>query len=309
MFDLKQCTVIYNPNSGKGISKDSFKSFFSLLEKNHYQVEFITTKYAGHAKEIIETLPFCDLVISLGGDGTFNEVVTGNLQRKDPLLLSHIPLGTTNDIGAMFGLNKNMINNLKLILNGTVRTIDICTVNSSPFVYVAGCGKFMNVPYETPRKLKKKFGYFAYLYEGAKNIFSKTHLFDISYTLEGKTYHGLYSFLAISNATRIAGMNLYKDVTLDDGMFEVLLCNLTKRKDILKSLYYLKMSNDISKVPGFNFIRTNHLRIRFHSNPPTWCLDGEKMEEKRKVYDIAMDQKISMLLPKEKTEKLFQKKN
>ena len=74
------------------------------------------------------------MVISLGGDGTFNEIVTGNLKRKKPLLLAHIPLGTTNDIGAMFGYSKNIISNLKALLDGSIKKIDICTVNGRPFV-------------------------------------------------------------------------------------------------------------------------------------------------------------------------------
>ena len=35
-----------------------------------------------------------DLVISGGGDGTFNEIVSGNLRREKQIPLSHIPVGT-----------------------------------------------------------------------------------------------------------------------------------------------------------------------------------------------------------------------
>ena len=52
--------------------------------------------------------PKAELIISIGGDGTFNESMTGNLKRKERLLLSHIPVGTTNDVGAMFCYGKEV---------------------------------------------------------------------------------------------------------------------------------------------------------------------------------------------------------
>lgn len=303
---MKSCLIIYNPHSGKGIKEEQLKQFLKILEKNKYEYVLKKTKYEKHAYEIIKEASHFDLVISLGGDGTFNEVLSGNLERSEQLVLSHIPLGTTNDIGAMFGLNKNLLNNLKLILNGTVKKIDVCSVNNVPFMYVAGCGKFMNIPYETPRNLKKKFGYLAYLYEGVKNAFNQTKLFDISYTIDGVTYNGLYSFILISNASRIAGVNdVYKDVLLDDDKFEVLLCNITTKKDIIKSLYYLKTSSDISKVPGLYILKTDNLKIRFKGNVPDWCIDGEKLENERKVYEIDINKRIDMLIPYSKIKKLF----
>ncbi len=307
---MKKCLVIYNPHSGKGVKQEQLTQIFNILKKHNYESDLKKTKYCQHAKEIIKEADFYDLVISLGGDGTFNEVLSGNLERKKQLVLAHIPLGTTNDIGAMFGLNKNIIRNLKLILEGTIKKIDVCSINNTPFMYVAGCGKFMNVPYETPRKLKKRFGYLAYAYEAIKTILNKINLFDISYTIDGVTYNGLYSFIVISNASRIAGIDdIYEDVLLDDDKFEVLFCNLTNKKDIIKSLYYAKTSTNIAKVPGFYFVKTDNLKIRFKNNyVPNWCIDGERLDNERKVYDIDINKRVEMMIPKTKITKLFKNK-
>ena len=179
VIEVKRLAIIYNPYSGKNKKKSfEYDKYAQIIESYGYEPTLFKTRYKGHAQEIVEELDNYDLVISIGGDGTFNEVVTGNLKRKNRLILSHLPYGTTNDIGAMFGLGKNITKNLKLILTGKTRKIDLCTVNGAPFVYVAGFGKFMSVPYETPRKLKKKYGYIAYLLEGAKDfIFNKTLYF------------------------------------------------------------------------------------------------------------------------------------
>ena len=210
---MKTCVVIYNPNSGHTLNKDNLKLCKKYLSKFNYLPKFIPTKYAGHAKEIVSHLDKVDVVFSIGGDGTFNEVVTGNLLRKDRLIVCHIPVGTTNDVGKMFGYTKNFQKNLLLALNGEVKKIDICSINDRPFVYVAGLGKFVTVAYETPRYLKKKIGYLAYLIEGIKDFFKPVKLYNLTYEINGIEKTGYYSFMLISNANRIAGINnFYKEL-------------------------------------------------------------------------------------------------
>ena len=178
---MKKCVIIFNPNSGKKLDKNFLEEYVKILGNYDYDTSIYFTRYHGHATEIVYELDHADLVISIGGDGTFNEVMIGNLQREDRLLLSHIPVGTTNDLGSMFGYTKNIINNLTLALEGEVKGIDICTINNKPFVYSAGFGKFMNVPYETPRKTKKLLGKLAYYLGGVKNFIYPTPLYELSY--------------------------------------------------------------------------------------------------------------------------------
>jgi YegS/Rv2252/BmrU family lipid kinase len=303
---MKKCVIIYNPNSGKKLNKNFLADFISILQDHDYITEIIFSKYRGHITKIVETLEMVDLVISVGGDGTFNESMTGNLKRKKRLLLAHIPVGTTNDIGAMFGYGKDIINNLKILLDGEEREVDICTINNRPFVYVAGFGKFMNVPYETSRDLKKKYGHAAYIMKGIKEFNRSTKLYDITYEVDGETYNGLYSFGIIANATRIAGIkDFMKDVKLDDSKFEVLLCNITKKKDIVKSVYFLT-TNDITKVPGFYFHKVSSMKIRFNDDQKrNFCIDGEKLDDDSNTYEIKVLKGVKLLIPKKNVDELF----
>lgn len=306
---MKSCVVIYNPISGRKANFKVMPQFEKILNNYGYDSKIIYTKYKGNATEIVRDLEEVDLVISIGGDGTFNEVVTGNFLREKKLVLAHIPCGTTNDIGAMMGYGKNMINNLKMTLDGVVKGIDICLINGNPFVYVAAIGKFTNIPYETPRKLKKNIGYLAYLTEGVKSLFDKTRLSEIIYEVDGVEYRGLFSFIIVSSANRISGINnFYKDVKLDDNRFEVMLCNITKKKDIVKSLYFLTMY-DVSKVPGIYSYKTDNLKIKFVDTPKKpWCIDGEKLNSIENNYEITIDRSMKMLIPKKNVDKLFVKK-
>lgn len=301
---MKKCALICNPNSGKNDKKYLVNEFKKILDENGYETDVIFTKYSGHAKKIISEMDYKDLVISLGGDGTFNEVVTGNLERKNKLILSHIPLGTTNDLGAMFGMGKNPVENLKMILDGVVKQVDICRINGNPFVYVAGIGKYVNIAYDTPRDMKKKWGYLAYLINAIKSFNSKTRLFEITYTINGEEYTGLYSFMLICNASRIGGIEMLQDVKMDDSKFEVLLSNISTKKDLIKSLLLVK--NDITKVPGFYFYKTDNLKIKFRRKPDkNWCIDGEELDSDSLEYEIDIVKDLKMLLPTKEINKIF----
>lgn len=303
---MKKCAIIYNPNSGKKVKFNVMPQFIEMLNRYGYVTEIHYTEYKGHATEIVKNLEHVDLVLSIGGDGTFNESITGNYARKDRLVCAHIPVGTTNDIGVMMGYGKNMLNNLKMTLDGVVKNVDICLINNKPFVYVATIGKFAEIPYETPRELKKKIGYLAYITEGIKSFFNKTKLYDVTYEIDGVKYRGLFSFIIISSANRIAGINnFYKDVKLDDDRFEVLLCNFNKKTDIIRSLYFLTMY-DIEKVPGIHFYKTNNLKMSFQEKPKkNWCIDGEMLDDEGKIFDIKIDRNIQMMIPKKNIGKLF----
>ena len=303
---MKKCLVVYNPNSGKYNKEDTLPKLRKILEEYNYEVVIIETEYKGHATYITENCDYVDLLISIGGDGTFNEVMTGNFKRKKRLVLCHLPSGTTNDIGAMWGYGKNIVSNLKLALNGEIKRIDVCTINGRPFVYSAGFGKFMNIPYETPRELKKRLGHLAYIKEGVKDFFKKVKLYDISYEVNGEKYRGLFSFALITNANRVAGINnFYKNIKLNDNQFEILMCNITKFKDIIKTLYFFAIY-DASKIPGFYFYKTDNLKIRFNSTiKKPLCVDGESLNDFSGNYDIKIDHDVHVLMPSKNINSLF----
>lgn len=306
---MKKCLVVYNPNSGKYNKEVTLPKIEKILNEYDYSVIIEKTKYKGDATSIVANIDKCDLVVSIGGDGTFNEVMTGNFMRKDRIVLCHLPSGTTNDVGAMWGYGKNMLNNLKLALNGKVKRIDICTINDKPFVYSAGFGKFMNIPYETPRELKKRIGHLAYIREGARDFFRKVKLYDITYEVDNEKYRGLFSFALITNANRAAGINnFYKDIKLDDNKFEVLLCNITKLKDIVKTLYFFALY-DASKIPGFYFYQTDNIKIKFNSPlKKPLCIDGESFDDMSGSYNIKIDHNVYVLMPKKNINSLFVEK-
>lgn len=303
---MKKCVMIYNSKSGKNKSNDLINKFTEIIGKYGYTLEIIFTKRKGHGSVIMKKLPDdIDLVIAAGGDGTFNEVLTGNLKRDKKLLIAQLPLGTTNDVGTMYGYDQNYIDDLDMLLNGTIKNIDTCMINNRPFTYCACLGNFVNVSYETPRRLKEKYGRVGYMIYGLRELKGKLKVYDIKYTVDKKKYKGKYSFIFITNSSRIAGVdNVYPDVKLDDNKFEVLFCNIKSKTSLIKTLYLFR-TKDISEIPNCEYFKTDNLKIEFNDVPESWCLDGEEMKHSRKSFKFNINKDIYMLVPNINIDKLF----
>lgn len=305
---MKRCVLIYNSKSGKGVNKIPFEKVIEIINSYGYSLVIEKTRRKGHATHIVKELDDdIDLVIAAGGDGTFNEVVTGNLQRKHKLLLAHLPIGTTNDVGTMYGFSKNIEVDLEWIFTGVKKNIDVIMVNNTPFIYCAAFGNFVNITYETPRKLKEIFGRIGYFLFATREINEVIRSHRVRITTNGESHEGDYSFMFITNSKRIGGVNnIYPDVKLDDGKFEVLLCKLTSKPALIKSLFYLRNSNDLDNIPGCEYYKSSDLTIEFIDNPSrSWGIDGEEFKSKDKIFHFTVNKEIYAILPKNNVDRLF----
>jgi len=306
---MKSCTVIYNPQSGKKMNINIEKIKEKLIQRG-YDTTIIPTTKKGDATEITKNIDYTDLLICVGGDGTLNEVVKGNLQRDKKLLIASLPKGTSNDVGMMYGYTANLDKNIDLLLKGKIKNVDICLINNVPFVYVACMGSYTNVPYKTPRELKEKYGKIGYAIYAFKEIKNKVQLFDVKYKVNGIEYEGTYSFVFITNTSRVAGVNnIYNDVKLDDNKFEVVLCSEKTKKDLLKTLYLFK-TKDISTISGIQYYKTDKFSIEFKEVPKfSWCIDGEELKHEDKIFEFSIDKSMNMLVPNVNISKLFEKED
>ena len=305
---MKKCIIIMNPESGKVKSLSTKNDFYDVLRKHGYDAEICYTKGPKDAIRIVGQLDDdVDLVISAGGDGTLNEVVTGNLQRNKILVLANLPMGTTNDVANMYGYTKDYKKNLELLLNGVRKKVDICYVDNTPFVYVACLGDYIDMAYNTPRDLKKKYGKIAYILYGLRQLRNRIHRYHVKYKVDGVEHEGEYSFFFITNSSRVAGVDdIYYDVKMDDNMFEIALANPKTKPDILRMLVQVTMK-DVKEVPGITYYQTNNFEIEFLDKPKTsWCIDGEQYDSVGPKFEFRVDQKVKMLIPKTNAKKLFE---
>lgn len=113
---------IVNLKSRTGRAKKIWEDLEEILDRDGVEYQRYKTEYAGHAIEIARKIMRKNegvvKIVVLGGDGTFNEVITG-IREFDRLVLGYIPSGSGNDLARGLGLPKDPEENLKRILHST----------------------------------------------------------------------------------------------------------------------------------------------------------------------------------------------
>lgn len=305
---MKKCLIVFNPTSGHAVSGKVLEKFREKLDKRNYSVKIISTEYAGHATEIVRDSEKVDIIFSIGGDGTLNEVVRGNYLRDDKIPICPISAGTCNDVATMFGYGKDPVRNLELALDGgEVNEMDIGVINDKPFAYVVGVGSFMNIPYETKTIEKKKSGYLAYIKAALPEIINKLKRYKVEVEVDGERKDGNYSLIMVSNSNHIAGVDgFHKNVCLDDGEMEVLLCTAKNKREFVQSFASYLIRGKSERIIS---LRGHDVSIKFLDKPEkNWCVDGEKLDYDGHQYTIKVGKRIpfvTALKNKVKVKRLF----
>ena len=304
MNENKKCLIIYNPNSGKGMNPKLMDEYKNILHEHGYKVDVLATQYRCHATDFVSSCLNYDVLFSVGGDGTLNEVVNGNSKREEKLVICPLPSGTCNDVASMLGYTSNPVTNLKKALDGEIHNMDVGSINDKSFIYVVGTGKFLNIPYETKSEDKKREGYLAYIKAGLAEFINKVRRYRAEVTIDGEKLDGKYSLIMVSNANHIAGVNgFHKNVSLDDGLFEVVLCKSKTIQDFVGNFFVYLTGN---KADDIISLKAREVKIKMIDKPDKrWCIDGEEYRYDGDEYVIKVGEQMPFMTPKIKTKKLF----
>ncbi len=264
-----------NPCAGIKKANKYLTDILVLFGKNGYNNIVYLTEAAGDAKQYVkENAKKFDLIVAVGGDGTFNEVVAGVLKSGANVQIGYIPAGSTNDFANSVKLSKNILKAANDIMEGSEREIDVGSFNGRNFSYVASFGAFTEISYKTPQNAKNTLGYLAYALEGMKDIANLTSK-HLRFVADGVVVEDDFVFGAICNSTSVGGVINFdpKLVDLSDGMFEILLIRLPK--DLLElNEIVVALSSKKYKSKLITFMNAKNIRIET-SEIINWTLDGE----------------------------------
>jgi len=273
---MKRCTIIYNPNSGKGTFKKRLDKIQAFLNQEGFTWNLAETEYPKHASKLFEeaALNEVDLVIVGGGDGTMNEISQSipKLIKVPPI--GYIPSGTANDLGKTLGLKKDVAKTIEIFKKHDIRKMDIVESNLGVFNYIAAIGNYVDISYKTTKKMKKVWGFLAYILFGIKAFFT-TPIIQASIKTDQKSYSGKYSLILIMNSQYVAGFNLNPKSKLDDGNFELILVPYIP---VLNNVYFFAvfLLRNFS-LPGIVRTQAKEIKVKTHHSR-AWSLDGESTE-------------------------------
>ena len=273
---MKRLLFIMNPCAGMRKANKVLAEILSLFGSAGYEVTIHMTQSQGDAVHVIkEKASQMDLIVCCGGDGTFNETISGLMASGANTPVGYIPAGSTNDFAESLGLKTaNPLAAAKQIISGTPQPYDVGCFGGRYFTYVASFGAFTKASYATPQNIKNALGHTAYILEGIQEL-SQLKKLHVKLEVDEEIVEGDFLFGAISNSTRMGGVLTIdpKQVDMADGLFEVMLVRAPKDlaeiaeciQAVQKQKYNCKMITFRSACKVKVFADTNM----------AWTLDGE----------------------------------
>ena len=274
---MKKLLFVINPYAGMRKACKVLAEILAEFNRADFDVRVYVTAGPGDGADAVARLAGdMDLVVCCGGDGTFNETITGLMRTGLHLPVGYIPSGSTNDFAASLHLSGDCVAAARGIVQGSPREYDAGQFGDRYFSYVASFGAFTKVSYSTPQSVKNLLGHLAYLLEGMQEL-SQIRKLHVKLTLDdAEVLEDDYLFGAVCNSTSVGGIMTLdpNQVDLQDGKFEVLLVRAPKSLQELSECL-LAIQKQQYNTPMITFRTAS--RITVEADPEmAWTLDGEK---------------------------------
>lgn len=296
-MDRKKMLMIVNPKAGKMRVKSHIIDIINRFCSVGYGVTVETTQCAGDAVRIASGVNAeYDRVVCCGGDGTLNETISGMLKSGNNIPIGYIPCGTTNDMATSLGLPKTVMKAADVVLEGVPMPHDIGQIDADRyFTYITAFGIFTHASYATSQTLKNKFGHFAYVLDGAKELLGNMKKYHTRVIIDGECFEDEYIYGSVSNSISFAGLFKFPEekINLADGKFEVLLIKKPTNPKALTDLYFsLKKRRFNDK----NILFKSASSVSFETDDKlTWTIDGECGSETNSINIENLKEKVSII--------------
>ena len=273
---MKQMLFILNPCAGTRKANKVLVDILTVFNRAGYDVHtYITAKQKDAVAAVKNLGAGMDLVVCCGGDGTFNETVSGLLETGLDVPLGYIPAGSTNDFANSLKLPADPVAAARRIIEGTAEPLDVGLFGNRYFSYVASFGAFTKASYATPQNIKNALGHTAYLLEGIREL-SQIRKTRVRLELDGEIIEDDYLFGAVCNATSLGGILTLdpNQVDLGDGMFEVLLVRAPRDLiEITECIAAVQKQQYNCRMMTFRSAKAVTITA---DSDMFWTLDGEK---------------------------------
>jgi YegS/Rv2252/BmrU family lipid kinase len=285
MRHFSRTKVIVNPIAGAGGTARKWPKIMGLLKSIGLSFEYDLTEAPGHAIELAKSAASngYDLVVSVGGDGTINEIVNGLYHAGNirDVTLGIISTGAGADYIRTIGIHRHyteayqcLINSRKLVVDlGVVEYIDNGKVSKRLFVNFAGLGFDAEVVKATTLRFKALGSTPSYLM-GLLTTFLFYETEQVSLTLDGQLEERMVWTILMSNGKYGGGgMLVAPDADPTDGLLDVVVIGNLSKFDLLKSLPRIYRGTHLSH-PKVTVKRAREIDIR-PGQPMSLQIDGE----------------------------------
>jgi diacylglycerol kinase (ATP) len=233
---IEQVLLIVNPASRRGlrIRTKALRAFADAGVDCHMMV----TEAPGHAAIIAKAhAAKYDAVFTLGGDGTVMEVLSALAHQGPPVGV--LAGGTANVVARTLRIPLNPARAVPLLLAGDEATMDLGRLGDGRrFAIGVGVGLDATMISEAPDRLKKRFGFMAYVLGGYKAVL-RNQKFHLRLTVDGVVYERTASAILVANFGAVLNnLVAFGDgIVHDDGLLNACVFSPDSLWDAMRILW------------------------------------------------------------------------
>lgn len=254
---------IVNPVSGGGKALKIVQNINKVCMEKGFDYEIHFTEKAGDATKIAKKYRFSQNVIySVGGDGTLNEVVNGIVGSKN--MLGVIPCGSGNDFYKTLE-----------IMEDPLPLIDVGKVNNKYFINIVSIGIDAEVADNVSKMKKIKIPTSQIYNASIVYTFFKYRFKNIDVEIdENNVRKGKCTILTVCNGRVYGGgYKIAPEALLNDGYFDVYFVDKIRKPFIPRIIAMLKNGTHESHK---NVHKSKATKIKFKCRYDLICnVDGE----------------------------------
>ena len=309
---------LINPTSGKkNISQLLRPQIAEAAEKLGLEAEVLETRYKGHGTELTRKLAQeaaerqeIVRVYACGGDGTFNEVMTG-AQGQSWVQVGCVPHGSGNDFVRNFGSREDFLDVVEQ-MDGEAETIDMIKTNAGWSAAICAAGLDAQVAYGIPkyRRLPLCGGSVAYYLSIVEQLCGKIGQ-KLSINIDGEVIEGDDLLIAICNGRYYGGgFFAAPEASLDDGLLDIMIVKKISRLRIAGVLAIYKNGEHIKNgqvaenvADIIEFRRGKKITVRsMDDRLITMTLDGECSRQRELTAEV-VENCATVVIPKKLAKK------
>ena len=201
---MKKFYFIVNPISGHANNTKYAEDIIALLHKKadvetHIHVLQARGEAEPYAAKLADEIMDDGIIVSVGGDGTFNEIASSLVGKSTPIAI--IPRGSGNGLARMLRVPTQKALQAEYLLKGHTIKIDNGNFGDRKYFCTAGFGFEACIAFLFDKTGNKKRGRQQYVQHIIKEIF-KYKPVEAELEIDGKREKGKYFSLCIANANQ-----------------------------------------------------------------------------------------------------------
>jgi YegS/Rv2252/BmrU family lipid kinase len=286
---------LVNPASGNSVTGKRWPELAHRAAQLGLEGTSLFSERPGHLIELAEQAAHdgAELVVSVGGDGTLNEVVNGLVRAGASTELATIPLGTGMDFVRTYKIPTDFDAAVRVALDGTTRTIDVGRVSYREWSgaegerYVANVGSvgMSAAVAQRANGMSKALGGKTTFFYALARVFFEWKNTVVSVQLDDERREARMHDVIVANGQWHGGaMWLAPEAQPDDGLFDVVLIGDVTKRDFVTTAPKIYKGTYLAH-PKVELLRSRMVAVEAPEHLPIE-LDGEQVGTTPARFDI-----------------------